>query len=203
MREFDLDKIWQESEVQAQQHYQEVEGVIIEMAIRQSQNVLHKVEQIATWELVFGCILMTIVCFLFWPQPIIFWTSLVSFILLFGFAWRNLIRLKADIKKVLTYDTQKAINQYISILEAHQNRINKYLIVATPLTFLAGLFSGIITQDYGSWQLALNWHMLKWLAFSIASISILILLVRKAYLPWSVGRHVAELRGMGGDKRKM
>lgn len=194
MQEFDLDKIWQESNEQAKMHYESVEGIIIEMAIRKSQNVLRKIVLVASWELGIGGGLMAIICAFFWQRPIIFWTSLICFSVLFAFALRQLIQLKSTIKKVNTYHIQKAIRQYILILEAHQKRINKYLIITTPLTFLAGMFSGIFSQDYPTSALIVNWHVIKWLIFSVAAISILIFSVRKFYLPWSLGRYIEELK---------
>lgn len=196
MQEFNLDKIWEEANVQAKEHFQTIEGQIIEMAIRKSQNVLQKVVTIATWEMAIGFVFMAIVCTFFWPKPVIFWTALTCFCVLFAIALRHLIRLKSGIKQVHTYNTQKAIKEYIKILEAHQNRINQYLLYATPLTFLAGLLSGLAAQNFELGQFSLNWLFIKWLVFSFVGMAVLILGLRKAYLPWSVGKYVEELKGL-------
>ena len=194
MHEFNLDKIWQESEDQAQEHYQAVEGVIIEMAIQKSQNVLRKVLKIAFGEMVLGSGLVALVCALFWPRPIIFWIGIFSFSLVLLFSWRNLIQLRRRIKAVHTYPTTVAIQEYINILEAYNNRISKYLVYFTPLTFLAGVLAGLLTQAQWPGHFVFEWSTLTWLLFCIAALYILVYYARKAYLPWSIGQHIEELK---------
>ena len=197
MHEFNLDKIWQESEPQAEEHYQKVEGVIIEMAIRKSQNVLQKVLKIAFGEMVLGSGLVALVCALFWPKPIIFWSSVICFSIILAFSWHNLNRLQKRINAVHTFPTTKAIQEYISILEAYQNRVSQYLIYFTPLTFLAGVVAGLITQAQWPGHFTLDWTAITWLVFSIAALYILVYYARKAYLPWSVGGYIEELKTLG------
>lgn len=196
MQPFDLNKMWEETDEQAKAHYESVEGKVVEMAVRKSQNVLNKVVQVATWELSIGGLLMATVCVFFWPRPIIFWTALVCFLLLFLLAWKQLRKLISQIKAVPAYQTKKAVEAYISILKGHQNRINTYLIIATPVTFLAGLLSGLFSQGFGSATVTLDWQALPWLAFAVAALIIFIISVRKSYLPWSVGQYIEELEDL-------
>ena len=197
MKEFDLQSIWEEADLEATEWYKNLRPDLIAKARKQSSGVLYKLKQFALIELVFG--LVFTIFALIYMRNLPFWILGTTVLLLSGLiyvSYRQYWVFKKQIELVPTLNIIASTTNYLRLIADYRKRSTRFAILIAPILVAAGLILGFFMTGQDKMNRILEPQILLVLCLTLIFLSVLTIWSTKWYYRFFIGSKEKELQSV-------
>lgn len=200
MEDFDLDSVWKNSDEKADKFYQSVEPEVLEMARKNSKNVIERIRKNVIGEWITSLILFAGIVVYAQRLGHLWFALAVSAIALI-LTWIPYQKMLEKIGEAPTKNLAESLETKIKVLDTFIKRLEILMWVLFPVGFVLGLFSQYLAN--GGFHGEVNPQLLIGVIIgSVLLIGAMYWLILKKYIPWLYGNPKQELEQILSNLRK-
>ena len=193
MEEFDLNAIWKNSDKEASDYYDQLEGEVMRMARQRSSNIIQRMKQNALIELIAGIALWIGLFFFFAENPLIGYLLGGGILLYLGTGY-SVYRMLKKFRSINTKNVKESVAGYLQLFRKSYQRTKILLYIVMPIGYTLGFMMGFIEAG-GDWSdMVQPWTLLIILGVSAVVLGVIVWFVTRKYMHWMYGKYIEELQ---------
>ncbi|NRB46271.1 MAG: hypothetical protein HRU41_01265 [Saprospiraceae bacterium] len=193
MEEFDLNAIWKNSDKEASDYYDQLEGEVMRMARQRSSNIIQRMKQNALIELIAGIALWIGLFFFFAENPLIGYLLGGGILLYLGTGY-SVYRMLKKFRSINTKNVKESVAGYLQLFRKSYQRTKILLYIVMPIGYTLGFMMGFIEAG-GDWSdMVQPWTLLIILGVSAVVLGVIVWFVTRKYMHWMYGQYIEELQ---------
>jgi hypothetical protein len=159
MQEFDLHKLWDDANADADQWYQQRRQELLAQAQQRSASILQKLRRQFLWETLLSLALGAIViAWFFQPVSWIFWGIVLFWLASTLLFVRIYYQFRQDIARLPLLDVKASTAGFLRLLREHGQRLVRLYWVLGPLGLIFGYFVGFLEGSANNYAALQDWR---------------------------------------------
>lgn len=192
MTTFDLEKLWQDSDRQAESHYDKIAGELEQKAKDKSGSLIQKIRYNMRVEL-YVALFMLIAASLFFRENTLGLAFFMIFALgVLGYSWHLYKRMNSAIDGIAAVNVVDSMTEQISVLRAYIARMKWFIYFAVPIGYTFGFLLRFLKTS-GIEEL-FTLKMLIGILISIVLQVIFVWFANTKYIYWLYEKHVDDMQ---------
>lgn len=192
MTTFDLEKLWQDSDHQAESHYDQISDEVEQKAKDKSGSLLQKIRYNMRAELYVAVLMLAGFSFYFWGNPVGFVFFLLFSGIVLGFSWNLYRRMDKAIGGIAAENVVDSLTDQIAVLRSYVARMKWFIYFAVPIGYIFGFLLRFLKTS--GFEELFTAKMLYGLVISIVLQVIFVWFANTKYIYWLYEKHVDDMQ---------